>query len=795
MELQEILSHFPGCKKVAANRYEVSCPCPGHQDTHPSCVIYVDGDWVNPKCFAGCSKEDILSSVGLKKADLFIGVKTSGTKKPKVIKETRYDYKKTDGTLSYYKVRRDREDGTKDFCFYLPDGTMGLKGLSHLPYNLPAVKEANIIYFVEGEKCADAINKQGSVATTLDCGAQSRWNGKYNSYFKGKTVIVLPDNDEAGLKYASVIKEKIPWAIVKKLPYEKTKEDIADLLAAGFKLDDIENLPNLELGIAAKEDSFDYSNDKRQQCEVLLDIIREEDAKLFLNENNEPYAEISVDGHKEVYAVNSNEFKLWVQKLYHDKTRKAIRRDGVVQVIEVLAAETKFGADSEICKLSNRVAKYGSGFWYDLTNRNWSAVKTTPDGWTVVSDVPRIFTRYRHQLEQVEPIKGGDIRSIFKYVNLDKEYQLLFLCWLVFCFVPDIPHPMPILTGEKGAAKSTTCVLTKKIIDPSVLDTLALSKDERSLTVNLQQIYYLPFDNVSTISNEVSDILCRAITGGAVQQRRLHTNGDDYIFTFKRCLAINGISNVANRSDLLDRAIIFELQRVPEDKRRELQEVYDEFEADRPYILGAIFDTLSKAMKIYPDVKLSKMSRMADFCRWGYAIAEAICGDGDEFLNEYKSNQKLENTEAINSDTVAYLIVEFLRDRDTWRGRVSELLTELQTEAEKHGISSKSKSLPQIPNNLSRRIKSVRSNLETVGITFEISNRYSNGTYISFTNHNFAPLPPYFIDAGKILGKSNGDTSGDGDVKNTTEPTITSDDMADDNNSGGDGDDYDDVDF
>ena len=34
-------------------------------------------------------------------------------------------------------------------------------------------------------------------------------------------------------------------------------------------------------------------------------------------------------------------------------------------------------------------------------------------------------------------------------------------------------------------------------------------------------------------------------------------------------------------------------------------------------------DTLVKAMEIFPIVHLEKLPRMADFTRWGYAIAES----------------------------------------------------------------------------------------------------------------------------------------------------------------------------
>ena len=80
-----------------------------------------------------------------------------------------------------------------------------------------------------------------------------------------------------------------------------------------------------------------------------------------------------------------------------------------------------------------------------------------------------------------------------------------------------------------------------------------MSHELRTMVVNLQQHWFLPFDNVSHLNDEMSDTLCRAITGGGIQQRKLFTNAEDYIFTFQRCIAVNGINNVANRPDLLDR--------------------------------------------------------------------------------------------------------------------------------------------------------------------------------------------------------------------------------------------------
>lgn len=754
MTLDEIVSRFNNVKKKGGGKRYEAC-CPAHDDKTPSLSIYVNGDWVNLHCFTGCSEEQILNAVGLKKADLFIGEREY---KSMVIKEKTYKYKNPDGTLSYMKKRLDYDDGKKSFVFCKPDGTKNLNGAKHIPYNLPEVSKATTIYFIEGEKCADAIIEQGYTATTLDCGANSKWLSEYTEHFKNKNVVIIPDNDKPGMIYAKRVQKNLPWAVIKELPGLKEKEDVYDWLQSGHSMTELEEIPATVIENNDNEIS-DTSFENRQQSGILLDIIRNEKTNFFMDENNNAFIEILNEDHKEIYDIEGKDFNLWTQNVFYKKTQKAICKDGLARAIDILIADTKFGNRQKYI-LSNRVAKSGNDFWYDLTNEKWSAIKTNSEGWKLVEDVPKLFCRYNHQAAQTLPQSGGDLINIFKYVNMS-GYQTLFLCWLVSCFVPDIPHPMPIFYGEKGAAKSTACELLKKLIDPSLMDTVSLSKDERTLVVNLQNHYFLPFDNVSAINNDTSDILCRAITGGAVQRRKLHTNGEDYIFKFKRCLAINGINNVANRSDLLDRSILFELERVPEDKRKEVQEIKNAFEADRPYLLGAIFDILSKAMAIHPTVKLDRLPRMADFCRWGYSIAEAIGGHGDRFLQEYKSNQEIQNTEAVNADMVAFLIVEFMRHQTDWTGRVSKLYSELKNEAERQGINPNSKNIPQSPNNLSRRIKAVKSNLENVGITFEFDTTRSDGTYIMLKNEILSPLASCYVNPYQVLADSNEIGNGD----------------------------------
>ena len=659
------------------------------------------------------------------------------------MKTTKYTYYKADGTIAYTKNRFDNTDGSKTFCFEQPNGVKNVKGIRRELYNLPAVINAQRVYFVEGEKCADAIIEQGEVATTLDSGANSHWESYYLEYLTDKEIIIIPDNDDVGMKYAKRISNNIPHSKIVPLPDLENKGDVYDWLKNGHKLSEIETLPcwNDEKRDKCSDDIFD----KKAQADKIVELADRYGITTFLDTRKEAFAAVDICSHTEIWSIESKDFKQFLIKIYYDTFKKTPKNESVIQAINCISSQARFNLlendEEELVKLSTRVAKDNNGIWYNLCDRKWRTVRITADGWNIVDKSPLLFRRYKHQLPQIEPTENGNVQLILKYFNIQNN-QTLFLCWLISCFIPDFPHPMPIFFGEKGAAKTTACILLKKLIDPSLLETLTIPRESRSLVVNLTQHWFLPFDNISHIDYETSDTLCRAITGAGIQNRKLYTDEEDCIFTFQKCIAINGINNVADKSDLLDRSIMVELHRINESKRKGLDELYEEFDKDLPIILGGIIDILVKTLKIYPSVKLDNLPRMADFARWGYAIGEALGGLGKTFLDEYKSNQRMRNIEVLNSDIVATLIIAFMNNKECWSGKVSELYNLLTETAPKQGINTKQNGFPSKPNVLSRRLNAIRSNLEEEGITFETKSTAS-GTQIDLTNRKIPSLPPY----------------------------------------------------
>jgi RecA-family ATPase len=87
-----------------------------------------------------------------------------------------------------------------------------MTGARIVPYRLPELLNAReagrAIYLVEGEKAADALVSIGAIATTSHAGA-GHWPADITQYFAGAVVIVVPDCDAPGWKYAKRVVEAL----------------------------------------------------------------------------------------------------------------------------------------------------------------------------------------------------------------------------------------------------------------------------------------------------------------------------------------------------------------------------------------------------------------------------------------------------------------------------------------------------------------------------------------------------------------------------------------------------------
>lgn len=465
-------------------------------------------------------------------------------------------------------------------------------------------------------------------------------------------------------------------------------------------------------------DNSRSKNEKKSKKTLLEHIDGLENLTLFHDEKGEAYIALEVSGHQEIWPCNSKIIRKWLAHQNWKLHGEATSAEAIKSVIGALEGRAVF--EGPVHKLDIRSAWQEGNLWYDLTDEEWKAVKINESGWNVVSYPPILFRRYSHSIPQVAPaVSGGNVSLFLKYVNIkDARQRLLLKVFLVSCFIPDFAHVILVIFGSQGSAKSTLSKLLRRVIDPSVIEVASMPEAPKELIQTLAHHAFLFFDNVSHISEITSDILCKAVTGSGFPKRELFSDDDDVIYTFKRCIGINGINLVGTRPDLLERSLLIELDRIADIDRKQEKELLNDFENDLPLILGGVLDALVKALQIKPSIRLNATPRMADFAVWGCAIAEALGHSKEEFIEAYQINIRKQTETVLNENVVAAAVTSFMESRDEWKGTATQLLSELNTHSYTEGIDTYEKYWPKASNALVRRLNELRVNLRDVGISF-----------------------------------------------------------------------------
>jgi len=217
-----------------------SARCPAHADKAPSLSVGTGDDGrALVYCHAGCELSAICDALELQQANLFAdssdpthraSSKAAPQEQPQA-KSTIYPtageaiaqlenqlgtrsefwtYHDRDSNPVGVVVRWDKPDGSKDIrpvslssdgSGWIIGGMSLLRPLYGLPELLAAPAETRV-YVCEGEKAADAARYMGLLATTSSHGAQSAGKTDW-SPLKDRVVVILPDHDGAGERYAA----------------------------------------------------------------------------------------------------------------------------------------------------------------------------------------------------------------------------------------------------------------------------------------------------------------------------------------------------------------------------------------------------------------------------------------------------------------------------------------------------------------------------------------------------------------------------------------------------------------
>lgn len=430
--------------------------------------------------------------------------------------------------------------------------------------------------------------------------------------------------------------------------------------------------------------------------------------ELFHSPDRTAYATVQAGKHAETWRVDSSPFSHWLRDQYYQAEKGGTPSSQALRdAIEQLKARALFGGGDQR-EVFLRVAEISRKIYIDLTNSEWEVVEVSADGWDVISEPPIKFRRPSSMKALPTPQRGGNPSDLGKLMNLqDASDLVLILGWLVGSLRNRGPYPILIIQGEQGTAKSTLARLLRGLVDPSVAPLRSPPRSEYDLVIYSANSWCLAFDNLSYLPPWLADGLCRLSTGGGFGTRKLYSNEEELVFDTKRPVILNGITDLAARGDVADRALVVNLLPIPEADRRTEEEIEKRFSGLAPKILGSLLDAVSMALRRVDGVRLHKSPRMADFAKWVVA-AEPAFQCRASFLPTYLDNRSASMEVGLESDPVAVALLTLVeKEAGSWEGTPTELYTELSSLTP----DQRSAAWPKAANALSSRIRRLAPSL------------------------------------------------------------------------------------
>ena len=464
------------------------------------------------------------------------------------------------------------------------------------------------------------------------------------------------------------------------------------------------------------------------QAEDLLQLVEQQGVELFHNEQHVPYASYRSAKGWETSRLGQSSFSRWLGYVYYEAVDTIPSAESVKKAITTLEGLALYKGDTK--KVHIRVGEHGGKVYVDLADDDGRVVEVDASGWRVLGEAPIKFERPMGMKPLPEPVRGGSVELLGECLNIwDDDSFKLTVGWLLGALSPTGPYPIAVFKGEHGSGKSCNTKFARRLIDPRSPDLVPAPKNERNLMIQARNSHVLCFDNLSRLTPDASNFLCRLSTGGGYGARTLYKDDEESLIEATRPQILNGIGDIASRGDLVDRCIVFDLPRI--DERKSEKKLEATFNAIHGPVLGALLDAVSAILACKDEPVIPDIPRMADFVLWVTKAETTLGWEPGSFVEAYKANHSTANDAVIEDSNVAAAILWFVgAQKLPWTGTSSELLELLEKNRDKIGPGSGW--WPDTPSILYSELDRLGPNLLEAGISIEKAGRSKRGRILVF---------------------------------------------------------------
>ena len=403
----------------------------------------------------------------------------------------------------------------------------------------------------------------------------------------------------------------------------------------------------------------------------------------------------------------------------HRQTGKVASASALSDCITVLEGEA---SELDPRPVWLRVGRHDDTVVVDMGTGTGQCITITRRGWTIETDSPVIFRRSELTHPLVQPQRGGTLDALRELVNLPEEDYRLAIAWVVAAYFTGIPHPILLIQGEQGTAKSTLIRTLLALVDPQPAADRTPPKDQREWAIFARASWAFCYDNITAIPDWLSNALCKGVTGDAVLQRVLHSDEDIGVYSFQRVIALTTIAIRHDLAgDLADRILLIEPEVIG--ARRTETDIAAARAAALPAALGAILDLVAGVLRELPSATVSNAPRMADFAAVLAALDQVT---GWDTLGSYRAKVATLALSLIEGNTLAHAIYKLAtgpspggRDPSPWEGTAAELLDALRRICAEARMPAAD--LPDDVRAIGRQVREIAPSLRKAGVDVRAS--------------------------------------------------------------------------
>ena len=391
--------------------------------------------------------------------------------------------------------------------------------------------------------------------------------------------------------------------------------------------------------------------------------------------NGDAFVDVEEGAKTVPYPTMSSQLEGWIRQ--QARTGLGLSIITINTVKELQAALHSDALRGETRNVALRKAHDENQIVVDLGNNEF--VKITKDGWTIESETEFRFYRPKQQLPLPRPQKGGNLDLFRKYISARNEKDfVLQICWILGCLNNSNEYPILIMNGEQGTGKSTQTSIFRELIDPAGMNSYQPPKEVRDLVAYARNGFMVPMDNISWMPAWLSDDLCRLALGSSgLGGRGLYTNDDLATFQASRPIIINGIPEVVERNDLVDRSLQITLPPINPALRRGSDEIMADFRRDKPLMMGFLYDMASKALAGKHKNTFARLPRMASFMRFVASASDFFGLKPQDIVDMYMSNRRESDASVLEHNPVAQALLKLLHRNRAFVGTLFDLQDKL----------------------------------------------------------------------------------------------------------------------